>query len=102
MRRVLFLVIQLTLAALAGYWGGQQVRPDTVIATAPPPSPPVAAPEPPRSAARAATAAANLSISYRLAVEHAAPSVVTVYSARTATVGPFGLGGRRLLSRGLG
>ena len=102
MRRVLFLIIQLALAALAGYWGGQQVRRDTVIATAPQPTPPVAAPAPPRSAAPAAAAAANLSISYRLAVEHAAPSVVTVYSARTAAVGPFGVGGRRLLSRGLG
>ena len=102
MRRLLFLIIQLALAALAGYWGGQHVRPDTVIATAPQPAPPVAAPESPRGAPPAATAAANLSISYRLAVEHAAPSVVTVYSARTATVGPFGLGGRRLLSRGLG
>ena len=35
-------------------------------------------------------------------MEHAAPSVVTVYSARTARVGPLGLGGRRLISEGLG
>src|SRR5437762_1528044 len=104
MRRLLFLVLQLALAALAGYWAGQHAQPNAVIATAPPPPPAVTppAPEPPRNAPPAATAAANLSISYRIAVERAAPSVVTVYSARTATIGPFGLGGRQLLSRGLG
>ena len=102
MRRLLFIVIQLALAALAGYWGGQYARPNAVIATAPPPAAPTAAPEPPRNAPPAATVAANLSISYRMAVERAAPSVVTVYSARTARVGPFGLGGRQLLSQGLG
>jgi S1-C subfamily serine protease len=41
-------------------------------------------------------------ISYRGAVARVAPSVVTVYSARTAARGPLGLGGRELLSEGLG
>jgi serine protease DegQ len=35
-------------------------------------------------------------------VERAAPSVVTVHSARTVARGPFGVGGRRVLSQGLG
>jgi serine protease DegQ len=34
--------------------------------------------------------------------QRAAPSVLTVYSARTAPRGPLGLGGRSLLSEGLG
>src|SRR5437660_5117595 len=102
MSRVLFLVVQLALAALAGYWAGQHAQPNAVISTAPPTASAPAAPEPPRNAPPAAAAAANLSISYRIAVERAAPSVVTVYSARTASVGPFGFGGRQLLSRGLG
>jgi serine protease DegQ len=45
---------------------------------------------------------AALSTSFRNAVEHAAPSVLTVHSARTAARGPFGLGGRGVLSVGLG
>jgi serine protease DegQ len=53
----------------------------------------------PRSAEATAQA---LSVSYRTAVERAAPSVLTVHSARTASVGPLGLGGRRLLAQGLG
>jgi len=70
-----------------------------------PPAPPLqntSPTAPPAAASPAAAAAASLSNSYRTAVEHAAPSVVTVYSARTAAVGPLGLGGRRLISRGLG
>ena len=39
---------------------------------------------------------------HRAAVQRAAPSVLTVHSARTAARGPFGLGGRRILSEGLG
>jgi S1-C subfamily serine protease len=101
MSRLLFLVIQLALAALAGYWAGQHAQPNAVIGTTPPSAARPATPEAPRDAPPAATAA-NLSISYRVAVERASPSVVTVYSARTATVGPFGIGGQQLLSRGLG
>ena len=102
MSRLLFLVIQLALAALAGYWAGQHAQPNPVIGTVPPSAVRPATPEAPRDAPPAATAAANLSISYRLAVERASPSVVTVYSARTAAIGPFGIGGQQLLSRGLG
>jgi serine protease DegQ len=106
MSRLLAFVLQIAIAALAGYWAGQHAaRSNAVIAMPPAAAPaaaPAPAPEPPRNAPAAATAAANLSISYRLAVERAAPSVVTVYSARTATVGPLGLGGRQLLSQGLG
>src|SRR5581483_8755166 len=88
----------------------QHARSNDVIATAPAPQaqPPAPAaqqapqPAPAGNGGAAATAAANLSISYRLAVERAAPAVVTVYSARTASVGPLGLGGRQLLSQGLG
>ena len=93
---------QLALAALAGYWAGQHAQPNPVIGTLPPSAVRPATPEAPRDAPPAATAAANLSISYRLAVERASPSVVTVYSARTAAIGPFGIGGQQLLSRGLG
>ncbi|HEY1328734.1 MAG TPA: trypsin-like peptidase domain-containing protein [Casimicrobiaceae bacterium] len=107
MSRLLFIVVQLALAALVGYWAGQHAQSNGVIATAPAPAPapappPAPAPEPPKSAPAGAAAAANLSMGYRLAVERAAPSVVTVYSARTARVGPLGLGGRALLSQGLG
>jgi serine protease DegQ len=44
----------------------------------------------------------NVSIGFRTAVQRAAPSVLTVYSARTAPRGILGLGGRALLSQGLG
>jgi len=105
MGRFLLIVVQLLLAAVVGYWAGQRAQAPQVVptvpstaATTPAPSPP---PAPPREAP-AAAAAANLSISYRLAVERAAPSVVTVYSARTASRGLLGLGGREILSQGLG
>jgi serine protease DegQ len=45
---------------------------------------------------------AALSISFRSAVQRAAPSVLTVHSARSVARGPLGLGGRALLSEGLG
>src|SRR5947209_9642915 len=96
MSKLLVLVIQLALAALAGYWGGQHARSDAVTSAKLLPPSTAPQPEPPRNTPPAAAAAANLSISYRLAVEKAAPSVVTVYSARTTEVGPFGLGGRQL------
>jgi serine protease DegQ len=107
MNRLLLIVLQLALAALVGYWAGEHAQSGPVVATAPAPAPapqtpPPPAPTPSRSGSEASSAAANLSISYRLAVERAAPSVVTVYSARTASVGPLGLGGRQLLSQGLG
>jgi serine protease DegQ len=114
MGRILLLVVQLALAALAGYWGGQHagrvneaalppVLPAPATRPAPPPEPPaVAARDQQAAAGPAGATAVNLSISYRTAVERAAPSVVTVHSARTAARGPLGIGGRKVLSRGLG
>jgi serine protease DegQ len=103
-------VILLLLAVLAGYVGGRlaQVSPEsparppapTIPQVVPTPEPARTA-DPPSSVAGSATAAA-LSGTYRSAVERAAPSVVTVYSARTRPRGPFGLSGRELLSQGLG
>jgi S1-C subfamily serine protease len=97
-----------------GYWAGQRAQepaPATILPAPPPteavpppskPLNPVPSTAPAAAASPEAAAAASLSNSYRTAVEHAAPSVVTVYSARTARVGPLGLGGRRLISEGLG
>jgi len=114
MGRILLLVMQLALAALAGYWGGQHagrvseatlppVLPAPAARPAPPPEPPaVATREQQAAAGPAGATAVNLSISYRTAVERAAPSVVTVHSARTAARGPLGIAGRKVLSRGLG
>ena len=114
---MLAFVLQIAIAALAGYWAGQHAAQSTSGASLTPPSteaprasaqpapPPLATTSPtapPAAASPAAAAAVNRSISYRTAVEHAAQSVVTVYSARTAAVGPLGLGGRRLISQGLG
>jgi serine protease DegQ len=98
MGRVILVVLQLALAAAAGYWAGLHARSDAAVAAPPPVSAPITRQE----TSRAAAVATNLSMSYRLAVEKAAPSVVTVHSARTAAAGPFGLGGRQLLNRGLG
>ncbi len=87
--------------------------------TAPSPSASPAAAVPPASTAASDTSAATpataavaaaappvastaAALGYRTAVERAAPSVVTVHSARTAARGPLGLGGRKLLSQGLG
>jgi hypothetical protein len=105
-------LLQLLLAAIVGYMAGHVGRNEparvpltppsapapAVPAPLPPPSPPAATPAPstPDNAAGAA-----LSVSFRSAVQRAAPSVLTVYSARTAPRGPLGLGGRSLLSEGL-
>jgi S1-C subfamily serine protease len=103
MGRVLLFVLQILLAAVAGYWAGQHAQgPPPVVATGPTATPAPSPPPAPPKEAPAAAAAANLSISYRLAVERAAPSVVTVYSARTGSRGLLGLGGREILSQGLG
>src|SRR5690242_13864705 len=114
MGRLILFVLQLALAALVGYWAGHKGSEPASLpvlpspppaASIPPPSTPLNAvppSAPPNAASPAAAPAVSLSNSYRTAVEHAAPSVVTVYSARTAAVGPLGLGGRRLISQGLG
>jgi S1-C subfamily serine protease len=114
MGRLIVFVLQLALAAVVGYWAGQkghEPAPPPELPSPPPtaavPAPttplnPVPPTAPPIAASPAAAPAVSLSNSYRTAVEHAAPSVVTVYSARTAAVGPLGLGGRRLISQGLG
>jgi serine protease DegQ len=115
MRNLSTLLFQLILAALVGYAGARyaitgatpggapegSTVPPPASPAAPPPPPPPATGEPARVVTTQATAAA-LSISYRSAVEQAAPSVLTVYSARTAARGPLGLGGRRLIDQGLG
>jgi S1-C subfamily serine protease len=129
MGRLLTFVLQIAVAALAGYWAGQHAVQSAAPAAPPilapvPAAPPILAPvpaapgtgsqasappavssastAPPAAVSPAAAPAASLSNSYRTAVEQAAQSVVTVYSARTAAVGPLGLGGRRLISQGLG
>ncbi len=102
-------VILLALAVLAGYVGGRLAQTTPELPATPPaatipqvaPSPAPARTVDPPAAAGSATAAA-LSHTYRSAVERAAPSVVTVYSARTRPRGPLGLSGRELLSQGLG
>ena len=106
--------LQLVLAALVGYGAARYAINTAPVPAAPPaatspapaaPAPPVSTPTPttlPPSADSASTAGAALSVSYRTAVERASPSVLTVHSARTAARGPFGIGGRTLLSRGLG
>jgi serine protease DegQ len=73
-------------------------------ATIPAVPPPVAATaeRPPASATAGSPTAAALSTTYRAAVEKAAPSVLTIHSARTAPRGPLGIGGRELVSQGLG
>jgi serine protease DegQ len=119
MGRLSALIFQLALAALVGYWGARyaQTHPDDQApraaapteqrqksdnaATAPAP-PPLPAPRTPTAPVTVQTAAAALSVSYRSAVEQAAPSVVTVHSARSVARGPLGIGGRNILSQGLG
>ena len=116
MRNFSVLLVQLVLAALVGYAAARhaiddganrvtpvpvQPAPNSDRSAAPPPAPPPSA-QASSGPVTARTAAAALSISYRSAVEHAAPSVLTVYSARTASRGLLGLGGRQLLSQGLG
>jgi len=106
-------LMQLILAAIVGYAAGRYAMnegprnvlpPATVPAPATPvPAPPAASPAaaPPPATAENAMGAA-LSISFRSAVQRAAPSVLTVHSARAVARGPLGLGGRALLSEGLG
>ena len=114
MRSLAATVLQLALAVVAGYFGGRLAQPEpspAPPAIAPPAATTPALPPPvpassPASNDRAPTAgsptAAALSITYRTAVERAAPSVLTIYSARTAPRGPLGFGGRELQSQGLG
>ena len=111
MKSFLGTVIQLALAVAAGYVGGRLAQTTPSLPASPPAAtipqvvpPPAAVPArsvDPSPAAGSATAAA-LSVTYRTAVERAAPSVLTIYSARTAPRGPFGVRGRELLSQGLG
>jgi S1-C subfamily serine protease len=117
MRNFSGLLIQLVVAALVGYGAARyainhEMAPSIVpVPVQPAPTSP-APPAPPPQAASSAnapsgpvtpqTAAAALSVSYRSAVEHAAPAVLTVHSARTVARGPLGLGGRQLLAQGLG
>jgi serine protease DegQ len=103
MNRFSLVLIQLLLAALVGYAGGRfaQMQP----ASPPLPQAPPAAPSTtavPAPAAPENAAGTALSISFRSAVQRAAPSVLTVHSARTMARGPLGLGGRVVLSEGLG
>jgi serine protease DegQ len=114
MARFPLVVLQLLLAALVGYAGGRYAQ-SPPAERAPPavtvPSPPTPAPPtplapippgaPPPASSPTATGAA-LSMSFHSAVERAAPSVLTVHSARTVARGPLGLGGRGLVSLGLG
>ncbi len=109
MGRFTVVLLQLALAALAGYGGARYALTHGSADTLPAPrtemrqTPAVIEPAPPPAGAPAGnSAAAALSVSYRTAVERAAQSVVTVHSARTAARGPFGLGGRQLLAQGLG
>ena len=106
MNRFSLVLLQLVVAALVGYAGARVAMTTPAGAPLPPaavPAPPPAAPLPlPAAPSSAASAGAALSVSFRSAVEHAGGSVLTVHSARTAAAGPFGLGGRRLLSQGLG
>ena len=103
MTRFSLVLVQLLLAAIVGYVAGRAAQspvvdraaPQTIapLPQAPLSTPPLASPTAP---------AAALSTSFRNAVERAAPSVLTVHSARTAARGPLGLGGRGLVSVGLG
>jgi serine protease DegQ len=110
MNRFSLVLLQLVVAALLGYAGGRFAQ----VERTEPASPPLQAPAPQTPPASRSTipvsppaapenrAGAALSVSFRSAVERAAPSVLTVHSARTAARGPLGLGGRTLLSQGLG
>ena len=110
MTRFPALVLQLVLAALVGYGAARYaIRTEAPTSSAPvisAPPPAVSLPPPvvaaPAKSAASDTAGQALSVSYRIAVERAAPSVLTVHSARTAARGPFGVGGRTILSQGLG
>jgi len=102
--------LQLVLAAIVGYGAARYAlmstplppTPAAPVPAAPPAAPPPAPAAEPRTGQPADSAGVALSVSYRSAVERAAPSVLTVHSARTAARGPFGVGGRTILSQGLG
>jgi serine protease DegQ len=103
MKKLTQVVLLLVVAAFAGYWGGRHSSSDAP--QAPPVQPPAVSSNgvaPPAAPPQAAAPTVSTIISYRGAVERAAPSVVTVHSARTVARGPLGLGGRQLLSQGLG
>ena len=114
MNRFPSLLLQLALAAIVGYAGARYAinhapqppvpsLPAPVPVTPTLPGPPVAVPAPAApSAGNGDGAGKALSVSFRSAVERAEPSVLTVHSARTVARGPLGLGGRTLLSQGLG
>jgi serine protease DegQ len=107
MSRLSFVVLQLALALVAGYFGARFAQNSSPVEVLPPPALERAAPSPAAPPAAPPVAAGNsaaaaLSVSYRTAVERAATSVLTVHSARTVARGPLGLGGRRLLAQGLG
>jgi serine protease DegQ len=105
-------LMQLILAAVVGYAAGrfaQDGGPERTLPRSSPPAPAATLPAPPPAPAAVPppatpenAAGAALSVSYRSAVEHAAPSVLTVHSGRSVARGPLGLGGRALLSEGLG
>jgi len=103
-------IILLALAVVAGYVGGRLSQTPTLFPANPPgQSIPQVAPAPapaknvePTSAVAGSATAAALSVTYRTAVERAAPSVVTIYSGRSAPRGAFGARGGELLARGLG
>ena len=110
MKSFLSTLIMLALAVVAGYAGGRLAQSTPELPRSPPaatipPALPSPAPPPrpvePSATAGSATVAA-LSGTFRNAVARAAPSVLTVHSARTGPRGPFGLSGRELLSQGLG
>ncbi|HET8877341.1 MAG TPA: trypsin-like peptidase domain-containing protein [Casimicrobiaceae bacterium] len=104
-------LMQLVLAAVVGYAAGRFAQngaperaplpqsPPAATLPAPPAPSPTAVP-PPATPENAAGAA--LSVSFRSAVERAASSVLTVHSGKSVARGPLGLGGRALLSEGLG
>jgi len=106
------LLMQLVLAAIVGYGAArfaQAPAPAPTLPPATPPAPTLSTPaqSPPPTAAPAPAAPENaagaaLSVSFRSAVERAAPSVLTVHSGRSVARGPLGLGGRALVSEGLG
>ena len=110
MSRFPVVVLQLLLAAFVGYYAARFAQSPPANHVSPPAAAPAPAPAsqppatvPPVALPPTATATgAALSTSFRNAVERAAPSVLTVHSARTAARGPFGLGGRGVLSVGLG
>ena len=104
MTRFPLLLLQLLLAALVGYMGARYAITHSSAPAAPLPAlpaPPPAAPVPMMPSVIADPGGVPAG-SYRVAVERAGASVLTVHSARTAGRGPFGLGGQQVLSQGLG